>query len=127
MQPESINLAQRFKSTFSRQIVSVHFVGVWYVTWTLACIPYVAATSRDTVSSVGIVRGKNLPLTDTADHVCFFRHALALDERRVKFLPEYAIYQKDRSPAIGKPVDPLAPPAPPHIKEVWFPGTHSDM
>jgi len=23
-------------------------------------------------------------------HVCFFRHALALDERRVKFLPEYA-------------------------------------
>ena len=23
-------------------------------------------------------------------HVCYFRHALALDERRVKFLPEYA-------------------------------------
>ena len=23
-------------------------------------------------------------------HVCFFRHALALDERRVKFMPEYA-------------------------------------
>jgi len=22
-------------------------------------------------------------------HVCYFRHALALDERRVKFLPEY--------------------------------------
>ena len=32
-----------------------------------------------------------LPRTiDGMKHVCFFRHALALDERRVKFLPEYA-------------------------------------
>ena len=23
------------------------------------------------------------------DDICYFRHALALDERRVKFLPEY--------------------------------------
>ena len=38
---------------------------------------------------MGVIRGKSLPLTDSADHVCFFRHALALDERRVKFLPEY--------------------------------------
>jgi hypothetical protein len=44
---------------------------------------------RDTVSSIGIVRGKPLPLTWTAEHICIFRHALALDERRVKFLPEY--------------------------------------
>ena len=32
-------------------------------------------------------------LPGTADgmtHICYFRHALALDERRVKFLPEYA-------------------------------------
>ena len=27
---------------------------------------------------------------DGMKHVCYFRHALALDERRVKFLPEYA-------------------------------------
>ena len=47
---------------------------------------------RDTVSSIGIARGKSmLPLTvDGMTHVCYFRHALALDERRVKFLPEYA-------------------------------------
>ena len=47
---------------------------------------------RDTVSSIGIVRGKTmLPMTvDGMTHVCYFRHALALDERRVKFLPEYA-------------------------------------
>ena len=32
-----------------------------------------------------------LPMTvDGMRHVCYFRHALALDERRVKFLPEYA-------------------------------------
>jgi hypothetical protein len=28
--------------------------------------------------------------TDGMKHVCYFRHALALDERRVKFIPEYA-------------------------------------
>ena len=44
---------------------------------------------RDTVSSVGAFRDKNLPLTDTANHICYIRHALALDERRVKFLPEF--------------------------------------
>jgi hypothetical protein len=27
---------------------------------------------------------------DGMKHVCYFRHALALDERRAKFLPEYA-------------------------------------
>ena len=49
-------------------------------------------SNRDTVSSIGVVRGKRLlpGTTDGMQHVCFFRHALALDERRVKFLPEYA-------------------------------------
>jgi hypothetical protein len=38
------------------------------------------------------MRGKHiLPRTiDGMKHVCYFRHALALDERRVKFQPEYA-------------------------------------
>ena len=41
-------------------------------------------------------------------HVCYFRHALALDERRVKFLPEYAFGgsatdpQKPRDKTRGK-------------------------
>ena len=48
-------------------------------------------TFRDTVSSVGITRGPTLPETTTGmQHVCVFRHALALDECRVKFMPEYA-------------------------------------
>ena len=45
---------------------------------------------RDTVSSVGIIRGKALPGTNEYNaQICYFRHALALDERRVKFQPEY--------------------------------------
>ncbi|KZV60619.1 WD40 repeat-like protein [Peniophora sp. CONT] len=68
-----IETAKRFKEVFSRE-VKVHFVGAW-----------------DTVSSIGVIRGRKL-LPNTIDgmlHVCYFRHALALDERRVKFLPEY--------------------------------------
>ncbi|KAJ7936896.1 hypothetical protein B0H13DRAFT_2226761 [Mycena leptocephala] len=66
-------LCSHFKKTFSQPNVRVHFLGAW-----------------DTVSSVGVFRRQPLPLTTSADHICHFRHALALDERRVRFLPEYA-------------------------------------
>lgn len=46
-------------------------------------------------------------------HVCAFRHALALDERRIKFLPEYA---SGGAALEGE-----------NVKEVWFAGSHSDM
>ncbi|EGO04118.1 hypothetical protein SERLA73DRAFT_47031, partial [Serpula lacrymans var. lacrymans S7.3] len=103
-------LAGRFRRTFSRKNVKVHFVGVW-----------------DTVSSIGIVREKNLPFTITLDHICYFRHALALDERRVKFLPEYArggvmVPSNSKEPRTENDVK-LAP----KVKEVWFSGTHSDI
>jgi hypothetical protein len=55
------------------------------------------------------VRGKHL-LPGTIDgmkHVCYFRHALALDERRVKFLPEYAYGGSTTPPA--KPEDEDSP------------------
>ncbi|KAG9094007.1 hypothetical protein FRC06_011277 [Ceratobasidium sp. 370] len=87
-----------FHKTFSRPSVDVHFLGAW-----------------DTVSSIGIRRGKLLPLTNSCEHVKHFRHALALDERRVKFLPEHVEYPRDGQ------VDES------HIKEVWFAGTHSDI
>jgi len=41
------------------------------------------------VSSVGIGRSRASPQVYEHRHICFFRHALALDERHVKFLPEY--------------------------------------
>lgn len=64
-------------------------------------------------------------------HVSFFRHALALDERRVKFLPEYA-YEGSSLPDNKdeqdiKLSDRFQSDDPPHTKEVWFAGTHSDM
>lgn len=62
-------------------------------------------------------------------HVRFFRHALAVDERRVTFLPAYARgglgpeYSAVQSESDG----PTADPSPPHTKEVWFAGSHGDM
>ncbi|KAG8909744.1 hypothetical protein FRC01_006749, partial [Tulasnella sp. 417] len=60
--------AQGFKRTFSTT-VPIEFVGVW-----------------DTVASVGWTF-KHLPFTDSNTIVQRFRHALALDEHRVEFMP----------------------------------------
>ena len=75
---------------------------------------------RDTVSSVGVFHNKYYPGAELADNICFFRHALALDERRVKFLPEYVVAKKeDFLPGeSGRPAK---------CKEVWFRGYHSDV
>lgn len=103
----------RFKETFSRD-VKIHFVGAW-----------------DTVSSIGLARKSTL-LPRTADgmhHVCYFRHALALDERRVKFLPEYV--RGGAGPDAHSAGEDVANRSgtvdPPHTKEVWFKGCHSDI
>ncbi|KAF9058718.1 hypothetical protein BDP27DRAFT_1505466 [Rhodocollybia butyracea] len=135
----------RFKTTFSRTDVRVHFVGVWYISFLELRYPLISMTGRDTVSSVGLVRAdKNLPLTTCGmHHVCYFRHALALDECRVKFLPEYTyggvakIAKAD--PKVAKPVknvatrdtntqsEPQTKSPSGNTKEVWFVGTHSDI
>lgn len=104
---DDITMQQRFKETFSRS-VKVHFIGAW-----------------DTVSSVGFIRDKTLPgTTDGMKSVCYFRHALALHEYRVKFLPEYA--NGGDGPGNEETTagdDQLLP----HTKEVWFSGSHSDI
>jgi len=107
---------QRARSLCRRVVSSSEWVG------SLSDFP---SLHRDTVSSVGIVRRKSLPLTDTAEHICFFRHALALDERRVKFLPEYV--NGGSATVNTSTVVQTNSNGRPHIKEVWFPGTHSDM
>ncbi|EIW77370.1 hypothetical protein CONPUDRAFT_62877 [Coniophora puteana RWD-64-598 SS2] len=96
--------AKVFKRTFCRPDVSIHFVGAW-----------------DTVSSVGPFRGRTLPFTTSSQHICMFRHALALDERRVKFLPEYVYGGNSETGASSNSSDSN------RVKEVWFPGTHSDV
>ncbi|KAH0833833.1 hypothetical protein J3R83DRAFT_10997 [Lanmaoa asiatica] len=92
-------LAKTFRKTFCRSNVHIHFVGVW-----------------DTVSSVGFGRSRTLPCTTTScEHICYFRHALALDERRVKFLPEYVYGGQSSYSDDGR------------VKEVWFAGCHADV
>ncbi|EJD37487.1 WD40 repeat-like protein [Auricularia subglabra TFB-10046 SS5] len=98
-------MQDQFKNTFSRPDVRVHFVGAW-----------------DTVSSVGFIRDKTLPkTTDGMKSACFFRHALALHECRVKFLPEYVNGSNGPEPEYSRFF------TKPHTKEVWFMGSHSDI
>ncbi|KAJ7146836.1 hypothetical protein C8R44DRAFT_600241, partial [Mycena epipterygia] len=106
---EAQEIAANFKKTFSRD-VKIHFVGVW-----------------DTVSSVGVFRGKPLPLTLSARHLCIFRHALALDECRVKFLPEYIDGRDPVSPGDDTEAGSTVSASQTNVKEVWFAGTHSDI
>ncbi|KAL0947655.1 hypothetical protein HGRIS_013742 [Hohenbuehelia grisea] len=51
-------------------------------------------------------------------HVCAFRHALALDERRVVFLPEYVNGGRGKDTNVASPGD---------VREVWFAGSHFDI
>lgn len=119
-------MAHKFKETFSRPPVHVHFIGVWCVV-PLSILQRLSSRSqynkyRDTVSSVGLIRDKTLPLvTGLCNHICLFRHALALDERRVKFQPEFANGGQSMNGSCEKNKQR------PHIKEVWFAGSHSDM
>ncbi|CAE6424237.1 unnamed protein product [Rhizoctonia solani] len=91
-----------FKNTFCRPSVDIHFLGAW-----------------DTVSSIGIFRQSLHHLTDVCSHITHFRHALALDECRVKFLPEYLRPEGQRQEIARVKTN--------TIKEVWFAGTHSDI
>ncbi|KAL4252473.1 hypothetical protein ABKN59_002784 [Abortiporus biennis] len=69
---EGLTLSHMFKKTFCRD-VSVEFLGVW-----------------DTVASVGLLP-KYLPFVHENTGIRSLRHALALDERRVKFLPQFCV------------------------------------
>ncbi|KAJ8697364.1 hypothetical protein PTI98_004174 [Pleurotus ostreatus] len=101
-QTKAKDLCKMFKRSISQPGVNVHFVGVW-----------------DTVSSIGVRRGASLPGTVTGmSHVCHFRHALALDERRVRFWPEHANSQPSDNAGLRHCGD---------VKEVWFAGSHSDI
>jgi uncharacterized protein (DUF2235 family) len=119
-QPSPEELCSHFKATLSRVGVKVHFVGAWSVAVVRRAYVMADAVNRDTVSSVGVIKGPTLPETTTGmTHVCAFRHALALDEVRVKFLPEYVNGGEGPRGAHGGAAG--------NVKEVWFAGSHSDM
>jgi hypothetical protein len=89
---EGSSMCKDFRQTFS-QMVDVYFVGIW-----------------DTVNSTGVFP-RVLPGTDENPQCRYFRHALALDERRVKFWPtviQAPVQKKDKY----------------KVKQVWFPGNH---
>ncbi|KAJ7078619.1 hypothetical protein B0H15DRAFT_860330 [Mycena belliarum] len=96
----AIELATGYKQTFC-QNVTVEFLGVW-----------------DTVASVGVLMGRSLPFTGTNDSIKTFRHAVSLDERRVRFQP-YLWEPKEDAPAKD--------PSQTDVLEVWFSGCHSDI
>jgi len=91
-----VKLASNFKKTFCRD-VKIEFVGVW-----------------DTVASVGILNGRTLPFTTSNDAIKTFRHALSLDERRVKFRPNmWHRPSPVTRPGKGEMHSPDGPPPPP--------------
>jgi uncharacterized protein (DUF2235 family) len=105
--PDTLRLAEGFKATFSVD-VKIEFVGVW-----------------DTVASVGLYP-RYLPFVSSNSSIRYFRHAVALDEHRVKFVPNYYRQSRDKDQAniddwdlqrtndggLGQLVDNTATPSP---------------
>ena len=93
---------------------------------------------RDTVGSVGLLP-KQLPSTGSNNAILHFRHALALDEHRVKYIPYYWTKdpevdgenvhhnierrQTSEEPEFEGKLDETAEPVT-DVKEVFFAGVH---
>ncbi|KAH9167852.1 hypothetical protein EDB89DRAFT_1995238 [Lactarius sanguifluus] len=93
--------SRKFKDAFSID-VAVEFLGVW-----------------DTVCSVGIIP-RDLPFTASNTSVRYFRHALALDERRATFQVNqwHRTLRYDHDNEERPQTD---------VREVWFAGCHADV
>ncbi|PSR75657.1 hypothetical protein PHLCEN_2v8948 [Hermanssonia centrifuga] len=124
---QGLDLSHDFKKTYCRT-VSVDFLGVW-----------------DTVASVGLFP-RYLPFIHENTGVRHLRHGIALDERRVKFLPQFCA---DAKPEDGERSHKLLSKKHPEregsllktyeslinrkhgeesdVKEVWFAGVHCDV
>ena len=75
------------------------------------------------MSSLGLVK-KEVHITASASvtNACHVRHALALDERRVEFMPEYFGEMNPHRSNIQSIRSAVS-----DVKEVWFAGCHSDV
>ncbi|KAH6886176.1 hypothetical protein B0T10DRAFT_607904 [Thelonectria olida] len=107
---EALNEITAFRETFCRTEtnecgeetnIKIYFLGIW-----------------DCVNSVAILERKTPVPVAVGGTAQFVRHAVAADERRVKFKP--ALLAQDIRESRGK-----------HdhedIQEVWFPGNHGDV
>ncbi|KZT42652.1 hypothetical protein SISSUDRAFT_979749 [Sistotremastrum suecicum HHB10207 ss-3] len=121
---DAMGQARKFKQTFCRPVV-IEFVGCW-----------------DTVASTGLLMSKTLPFVSSNTAIRVFRHALSLDEHRVKYIPntwhrtaptptEAARDPQKASYASGynSPHEKMGHETRPEtdVLEVWFAGCHSDV
>ncbi|KAJ7729083.1 hypothetical protein DFH07DRAFT_895750 [Mycena maculata] len=119
-----------FKKAFSID-VDIELIGVW-----------------DTVSSMGFVP-RTLPFTRSNNNVRYFRHAIALDEHRARFQPNFwnrptpddlqlgvqpgEMPKSGRKPFKKKSLNDLenqymdGGQYQTHVEEVWFAGCHCDV
>ncbi|KAJ7740261.1 hypothetical protein DFH07DRAFT_982833 [Mycena maculata] len=95
-----VKMAAGYKQTFC-QNVHVEFMGVW-----------------DTVDSVGVVMSRTLPFSANNSSIKILRHAVSLDEHRVRYLP-YLCEPKPSSTSLKAGAE--------DVLEVWFAGCHSDI
>ena len=108
----------------------IKFIGVWYVTQPIDQLP-ISFPFRDTVESVGLL-GKCLPFCAFDSAIEYFRHVVALDERRVKFTPTYfhGASQHEKTGSVPcklkHRVDGLHVNAT-NVEEVLFAGVHCGM
>lgn len=92
---DDVKIGARIKSSFSRGEGKLAFMGIW-----------------DTVSSIGNVfsSNSNLPYTYDLKYINSVRHAVAIDEKRLKFLVQKVKAESHKD-----------------LKEVYFAGVHSDI
>ncbi|KDR77767.1 hypothetical protein GALMADRAFT_138826 [Galerina marginata CBS 339.88] len=111
-------------------------------TWGSIDVPIMFLGCWDTVNSVGYLTTKSLPFTAINPMVRNFRHAISMDERRVKFRTNlWSPYMKT-SPRIGSRSPHMNPREkmiqsfseakskrmpPTDVSEVWFSGCHCDV
>lgn len=103
--PNNEDVIRWFRALYSHNAIHIQFLGVW-----------------DTVSSVGLLKSSNLPFVNANPSIMMFRHVVAIDEHRVRFLPELYRY----GVLDGSPTPPATPDQTDHV-EMWFPGHHADV
>jgi uncharacterized protein (DUF2235 family) len=95
---EALKYMLKFRETYCRKECVVHFLGLF------DCVGSVNQFDASRLSSPDILR---VP----AD---FVRHAVSIDERRIKFKPY--LFSTKRNKYVGR-----------ELKEVWFAGNHGDV
>ena len=88
-------------------------------------ITYPISPCRETVQSVGLI-SKRLPFCDSDDAILYFRHALGLDERRVKYIPSFYFDGEPGSQRDEVQINDLDG-SETDVEEVFFAGVHCGM